>query len=347
MAHSSLENSQSIWGRSHQPSRIQRRRSQQERVPSRLCAVLRQLSQIPQLTQRHAEKTKAVRMDDYAPVSVVSAETERKRKKKTLVLTHLLHRRNAPILLDRRNRLHRIVIAHHCREPPIPQPPHRLHRPVQAADGAAHDLGHVLLARRLPDLGDARADQQHVAGPELDPLRGRHLLHLLDRDPVRVKRVVVLAVCLGPACKVDQDAAGHDAAPRVPLVDRGRVRRRADVVHRRPEAVVRRARRLVRPVHEAVPLAARLRVELELVVQPRAFGHAQLRERADLVHRLAPAGHRDVVERRQGPAGVCGGWVVSFSGAHLVRGGMGGRWGELNQCNDARFFSLPLLDGFN
>lgn len=107
--------------------------------------------------------------------------------------------------------------------------------------------------------------------PKLDALVSRHSLDVLDRDAVAAQGVVRPYLRVHVALDVDQDAPAHKPAARVPVVEGGQVvvgggLRRDQGLHRDPGAVVGQPRGLVLEMGEAVPLAADLRVEGELVI---------------------------------------------------------------------------------
>jgi hypothetical protein len=79
-----LKYSQCIRRRSNKSRLIQRRRGNHERIPLLLFAVHRQLTQIPQLTNRHPEKAQTVRMQGYTMLASTYNNM-------TVKLTEILH----------------------------------------------------------------------------------------------------------------------------------------------------------------------------------------------------------------------------------------------------------------
>ena len=135
----------------------------------------------------------------------------------------------------------------------------------------------LLLLRRVhlaQVLRKARPDDQDVAELEARALVFRRGLQVRDRDRVRVEARVLDAFGLGVGFVVEQDAAADEAAALVPVfegrqcagpVDTAKVLRQ--VGDRGLRAIVAGAGGLVEEVAQAVPLAAALGVEFELVVE--------------------------------------------------------------------------------
>lgn len=114
-------------------------------------------------------------------------------------------------------------------------------------------------------------DDQDIAVAELYTLVARHLLHVFDRDAVAIKRVVWLGLGFHVRLEVDQDAPADKPAASMPVIDGGLSvlgggLGRGKAFLRRLDPIVCQSRGLVLYMNQTVPLAAELRVELELIV---------------------------------------------------------------------------------
>jgi len=159
----------------------------------------------------------------------------------------------------------------------------------------------LLLARQASQrLGEAGAHDDDVALLEGDALLLGHSLELGDGDALVGERRVRDAMRVGVSLVVDQHAAAHQPAALVPVVQRRQllcVVLAAEVLlqrrQRRLRAVVRRRRGLVVEVAQRVPLAAALRVELDLVVEA-VDRERRVHEIHHLVHQSLPTEARRV-----------------------------------------------------
>lgn len=179
------------------------------------------------------------------------------------------------VLENRRDVFERDHIPGDGGEVLIPEPPRGVLVAHDAAHAVgAHELGLLLAGDVREALGEAGADDDHVAEFELDGLLLGDGLDVVDGDLVRVVGVEGAAGFVGVLFEVDEDAAGDHAAALVPVVERGEVLVRVPVgvVGLREllgvgfGAVVAAAGRLVVEMDERVPLGAALGVELDLVV---------------------------------------------------------------------------------
>jgi hypothetical protein len=171
--------------------------------------------------------------------------------------------------------LERGGVASDGREVAVVQPGLHLLGLLDAGPGAVlaqRQRRRRLLAARVVVLGPPGPDQQDVPDgdiaalrrrPYVDPLRLADLRQARERDGVRLRRVVLDALAGGPRAVVQEDGPTREAVQR-PVVDRTLEVVRALRVYKvrglRP--VVERLRRDVGEVSEAVPLSARLCIQV-------------------------------------------------------------------------------------
>ena len=169
------------------------------------------------------------------------------------------------------------------------------------------------------DLSISGPDNQDVTGLEFDALVLGHLLDVFGRDAVTVERVVRLARrLLMVPFPINKDATSDDSTTRVPVIN-GWQRVLGGGLHGKAlfswfQSVVCGTVRC--DVTQTVPLTAKLRVELELVV-PTFTVHTQISEAMGPVNwRLATREWKlDTIQR---PAVSC---QVSLGRQRLMRVG--------------------------
>lgn len=229
-------------------------------------------------------------------------------------LTQVFGVPHCPVWLLRRVDLQGAVISGSTGKALVPQPAGHVLGALKAGDAStAIGLYHLFKhmgGKVVEDLGGAGAHDEDVAGAEFDTLVGGAGLELVDGDGAAVEGVEGCALVLGVGLEVDEDGPGDDAAALVPVLEGGRVcGSRGGCCGERllggPEAVVGEAGGLVLVVAEAVPLAAALGVEREVVVpgDGRAVARLGVGKVEDLVLRRGPARHGDIAEAVQTPAG--------------------------------------------
>lgn len=181
--------------------------------------------------------------------------------------------------MHRRERLERIRVCNGSREMLVPEPPGRFLTPVDTGHGCnLRCAAHILRFDAVNEFRGAEPDEEDIPVLELDAVMCSDRLNVLDSDAVSTKRVIRNALLLCIRDVIDQDTTADHAASGMPVVNGGHlVLRRGlggHVFLSWIETIVGKAGRLVVPVDETIPLAAVLRVELQLVIP--ADGVAEL-----------------------------------------------------------------------
>lgn len=193
-----------------------------------------------------------------------------RKSRSRLKLTQVSRGPNRSVRLQRRERFKRGRIRGYGGKAFVPDPLGRLLDAVQAAQLGGAELHHILLSRVVDDLCRSCANEQNIPGTKFDALVRSAGFHVLHSDAVSPKRVEVKPLGLGIGSEVEQHASGGEASAGVPVVQRGELvggrRLDGEAFACGPGAVVSEAGGLVDEVAEAVPLAAGLGVESQLVV---------------------------------------------------------------------------------